>query len=327
MSNVFLYLLGAGASCQVLPLASQFKERLPLFATDLRNAGPQGALLHSDDPIWGKNRDNLLNAIEWLAAESSHHFSVGTFAKKLFFLGAHQDLQKLKAALSAYLVIEQSRNHVDQRYDAFFASVLIPDNRSANIRAFTGSRHVSLPEHLRIFTWNYDTQLEKAYYGFCKDEDNVIDDVTFNERIYRINGNCGTERPGLIGDSFRAVWNTTNKPAWEEGIKLYNESLSSVSEISFAWEDRTNTIFKRKDLTLLSDVSDIVVIGYSFPYFNREIDKLIFQHLSLTIRRIYLQYPKGVHASIEERLKVFLDSNIDIIQVDGTDLFYIPDNF
>jgi hypothetical protein len=182
MSNVFLYLLGAGASCQVLPLASQFKERLPLFARDLRNAGPQG-VRRLDDPIWGTNRDNLLNAIEWLATESSHHFSVDTFAKKLFFLNDHKNLQKLKAALSAYLVVEQSRNHVDQRYDAFFASVLIPDNRSANIRTFTGSRHVSLPEHLSILTWNYDTQLEKAYYGFCKDEDNVIDDVTFNERI------------------------------------------------------------------------------------------------------------------------------------------------
>ena len=98
-------------------------------------------------------------------------------------------------------------------------------------------------------------------------------------------------------------------------------------KVNAAWEDRTNTILKRKDLTLLSDISDIVVIGYSFPYFNREIDKLIFQHLSPTVHRIYLQYPKGMHASIEERIKVFLGSNIDIIQIDGTDLFYIPDNF
>ena len=85
MSNVFLYLLGAGASCEVLPLASQFKERLPLFAKDLKSAGPQGARQRSDDPVWGANRDNLLRAIEWLAEESSHHFSVDTFAKKLFF--------------------------------------------------------------------------------------------------------------------------------------------------------------------------------------------------------------------------------------------------
>ncbi|MGA2553266.1 MAG: hypothetical protein ABSF20_00600 [Smithella sp.] len=331
MGDVFLYLLGAGASCQVLPLASQFKERLPLFAKDLKSAGPQGARLPSDDPVWGANRDNLLRAIEWLAEESSHHFSVDTFAKKLFFLGDHQNLQKLKAALSAYLVIEQSRNHVDQRYDAFFASVLKPGEYRANIKTLTSSLRVSLPEHLRIFTWNYDTQLEKAYYGFCREEDNVIEDITFSESIYRINGHCGTITPGHIGDSFRAVWNTANKPAWEEGIKLYNESLSTVSEISFAWEDRTNTILKNKGLIRLTGISDLVVIGYSFPYFNREIDRLIFEKIDPDLRRVYLQYPTGVHTSIKERLKNLIPTydKLEIIQISSTnnDLFFIPDNF
>ena len=328
MSNVFLYLLGAGASCEVLPLASQFKERLPLFAKDIKSAGPQGARQRSDDPVWGANRDNLLRAIEWLAEESSHHFSVDTFAKKLFFLNDKSNLTKLKAALSAYLVIEQSRYHVDQRYDAFFASVLKPGEYRANIKTLTSSLRVSLPEHLRIFTWNYDTQLEKAYYGFCREADNVIEDITFSKSIYRINGHCGTITPGHIGDSFRAVWNTMNKPAWEEGIKLYNEFInSSLSEISFAWEDHTNNKLNNAGLSQLSGISDLVVIGYSFPYFNREIDKLIFEKLSPTLRRIYLQYPSGVHASIEERLKVFVDPKVERIKIDGTDLFYIPDNF
>ena len=41
MSDVFLYLLGAGASCQVLPLASDFSDRLRAFSHDLRRAGTQ----------------------------------------------------------------------------------------------------------------------------------------------------------------------------------------------------------------------------------------------------------------------------------------------
>jgi hypothetical protein len=325
MSAIFLYLLGAGASCKVLPLASEFKNRLPLFAKELKNAGPQG-VHRPEDPVWGKNRDNLLAAIEWLAEESSHHFSVDTFAKKLFFLNDHQNLRKLKAALSAYLVVEQSRNHVDQRYDAFLASILKSDI-TANIMTFESTRHARLPEHLRIFTWNYDTQLEKAYFGFCNDIKRVYNDVVKNDSIYKINGQCGTIQPGHFGNEFFASLNTTNKPAWEEGIQLYNEAFSFESEISFAWEDRTNTILKNTGLTKLSNVSDVIVIGYSFPYFNREIDKLIFEKLSPTLRRIYLQYPSGVHASIEERLKVFIDSKVERIKIDGTDLFYIPDNF
>jgi len=322
MSDVFLYLLGAGASCQVVPLASEFKDCLPKFAATLRDAGPRGAQLRSDDPIWGANRKNLLDAINWLADESLHHFSVDTFAKKLFFRGAHKDLQKLKAALSAYLVIEQSMKHVDQRYDAFFASVLKSDS----------VQRISLPEHLCILTWNYDTQLEKAYYGFCEDISKVFTDVTFNDHIYRINGHCGTSQPGHLGDPFRAALHTINKPAWEEGIKLYNESLSSESEISFAWEDRTNTLLKNKGLTRLTGISDIVIIGYSFPYFNREIDRLIFEQIDPDLRRVYLQYPDDVHTSIKERLKNLLPTydQLEIITISSnkkTDLFFIPDNF
>jgi len=295
MNNVFLYLLGAGASCQILPLASEFANRLLSFANDLKRVGPKNVYdepsASPDDPVWGKNRDNLFEAINWLATESIHHFSVDTFAKKLFFRGDKQNLKKLKAALSAYLVIEQSSYHVDKRYDAFLASVLELDS----------SRRVSLPEHLRILTWNYDTQLEKAFYGFCENQDMVIESVTFNERIYRINGCCGTHPPGHIGDSFRAVLDTTNIPAWGAGINLYKEYMTEPSapepEIDFAWEDPTHNRLKNVGLNLLSDVSDIVVIGYSFPYFNREIDDLIFKQF-YHVRRIYLQYPDGAHASI-----------------------------
>ncbi|MBI5204188.1 MAG: hypothetical protein HZA11_04645 [Nitrospirae bacterium] len=324
MDNVFLYLLGAGASCQILPLASDFAKRLASFANDLKMAGPKNVYgepsASPDDPVWGKNRDNLYDAINWLATESSHHFSIDTFAKKLFFRGDTQSLKKLKAALSVYLVIEQSRQHVDQRYDAFLASVL----------RFDSSRRVSLPDHLHIFTWNYDTQLDKAFYGFCENQDMVIEHVTFSNRIYRINGRCGTHPPGTIGDPFCAVLNTKSEPAWEAGINLYKEYISEPSspepEINFAWEDPTHNKLKNVGLNLLSNVSDIVVIGYSFPYFNREIDDIIFKQFS-HIRRIYLQYPMDVHTSIENRIRGLLPPDVEIIRVASTDLFYIPDDF
>ena len=205
MSKVFLYLLGAGASSQVLPLASGLSERLTTFAKDLKKAGPNKPRAAGVDPVWVDDRDNLFEAINWLAKESSQHFSVDTFAKKLFFRRDIKNLKKLKASLSAYLVIEQSRNHVDQRYDAFLASILTLDDNG----------NISLPEHLRILTWNYDAQLEKAFHGFCDNYEMVIKDVAFNKHIYKINGRCGTHPPGHIGDSFRAILNSTNAPAWE----------------------------------------------------------------------------------------------------------------
>ena len=320
MSKVFLYLLGAGASSQVLPLASTFSERLTAFANDLKKAGPKKPRASDADPVWGNDRDYLFDAVNWLATEPSHHFSVDTFAKKLFFRGNIQYLKKLKAVLSAYLVIEQSRNHVDRRYDAFFASIL----------KFDSSRRVSLPEHLRILTWNYDTQLEKAFYGFCDNHDMVIQDVAFSNRIYRINGRCGTNPPGRIGNSFRAILNSTNKPAWEAGINLYKEYMAEPSspepEIHFAWEDPTQNKLKNVGRKLLPEVTDLVVIGYSFPYFNREIDDIIFKQFD-NLFRVYLQFPDGIHASIEERIKKLLIKEVNVIRVTSTDLFFIPDDF
>lgn len=320
MYKVFLYLLGAGASSQVLPMASTFAERLTTFANDLKKAGPQKPRAANANPIWGDDRDILFDAVKWLASESSHHFSVDTFAKKLFFRGDIQNLKKLKAVLSAYLVIEQSRNHVDQRYDAFLASIL----------KFDSSGCLSLPEHLRILTWNYDTQLEKAFYGFCDDHNKVINDIAFNKNIYRINGRCGTHPPGHIGDSFRAILNSTNKPAWEAGINLYKgymaETSSPAPEINFAWEDPTLNKLNNVGVNLLSEITDLIVIGYSFPYFNREIDDIIFKQFN-NLSRVYLQFPDGVHASIEERIKKLFLEEVSIIPVNGTDLFFIPNEF
>ena len=328
MSEYVLYLLGAGASSQVLPVASAFAGQLDLFAKTLNVLRPRDIVGDSNVSsallgTWGRKQQDLLNAIKWLAEESSRHISVDTFAKKLFFLNDGQNLKKLKAALSAYLVIEQSRQHVDKRYDAFFASILQFDS---------DKQRVFLPKHLRILTWNYDTQLEKAFYGFCKDKNRVIEEVTSNKHIYRINGCCGTHLTGQVDKSFNAVLNTTINPAWAEGINLYNAYMADPllePGIHFAWEDPTRKKLEDDGSNLLSQLSetaDIVMIGYSFPYFNREIDDSIFKQF-FHVNRVYLQYPEGVHASIKERIQKILPSHEEIIEITGTDLFYIPDDF
>ena len=262
---------------------------------------------------------NLEEAIWWLAEESSHHFSVDTFAKKLFLRGDRDNLKKLKAALSAYLVVEQSRHYVDKRYDAFLASIL----------EFDENRGIRLPQNLQIISWNYDTQWDKAFYGFCEDEKAVVKRVTFNQQFFQINGRCGTNPPGHVDPSFLAISPTNVNKAWEVGIKLYNDYLSNPSlpepEIRFAWEEATHNRLKNRKLKL-EEISVIVVIGYSFPYFNREIDDFIFKQFH-DAKRIYLQYPEGVHVSIKERVRKLLPPDTEIVQIAGTDLFYIPDEF
>lgn len=323
MDKSLLYFLGAGASAQVLPLATGLASRLSAFAFELQNVKPQEPLAGNKAELWDGSRQELCEALKWLAGEASRHASVDTFAKKLFFKHDKANLKKLKAALSAYLVMEQARKPVDKRYDSFLATILEFDSRN----------RACLPPNLQIITWNYDTQLEKAFYEFCEDKDHVIESITFNEQIYRVNGYCGTIRPGHIGKCFESVWESTSDMIYEAGITLFEEcmlsSLSPDPDICFAWEEKTQNDLA--ELTLnLGDVLAIIIIGYSFPYFNREIDSVIFSQLSNSdVQRIYLQYPDGNHSFIDTRLRsMLLNDKIEIIYIpsNDTDPFYIPDD-
>jgi hypothetical protein len=321
----YLYLLGAGASRNAIPLVSEFPTRLHEFASRLEGIAPKnkyGASGQSlNDTHWGFAREELRKAIIWLEKEASRHASVDTYAKKLFFRGDRDALRRLKAVLSAYLVIEQSQKYVDARYDAFFAHVLELDD----------DRKIRLPEQMIILTWNYDTQLEKAFYGFCEDENLAIERITFNRnQVYRVNGCCGTNPPGRIGKAFRSTMRTdTSASSWNAGIKLFEEYLSdsssSETDIRFAWEDSTSSLLNNR-LDLPNEISSIIIIGYSFPYFNREIDNQIFKHF-YSVEKIYLQYPEGVHATIEERLSGLIPPDTKIIHRKDTETFFIPDDF
>ena len=323
MNKSLLYFFGAGASAQALPLGSGLAARIAQFTIELEHVHPQDA---SSDPekakLWGGSRQKLCEALRWLAEEASRHASVDTFAKKLFFRHDRVNLKKLKSALSAFLVIEQSQKPLDKRYDSFLATIL----------EFNSQYQACFPPDLRIITWNYDTQLEKAFYGFCEDKNHVIDSVTFNERIYRVNGYCGTSQPGHVGQPFQAVLNSTSDTIWEAGITLYEECMHDPSspepDIRFAWEEPTQNRLANSRLNL-SKVSAVVIIGYSFPYFNREIDHVLFARLSDSeIRRIYLQYPVGVHSSVETRLRsLLLRKDIEVVHIPSSDIdpFYIPD--
>jgi hypothetical protein len=244
-----------------------------------------------------------------------------TFAKKLFFRGDYENLKKLKAALSAYLVIEQARKDVDMRYDAFFATIMEYDKR----------QRVILPERMRIITWNYDSQLEKAFYGFCEDDQRVYDEIITNQNIYHINGYCGTAEPGHIGQAFRTVWNSDKESCWKEGIRLYKDCMERDSrlptDIRFAWEEPTREKLGSTSFNL-TGVSSLVIIGYSFPYFNREIDEVIFLELQeSSLKRIYLQYPEDIHKSVEERIKPLLLGEVEIVYISDVEYFYIPAEF
>lgn len=322
MGDNVLYVLGAGASCEAVPLVKDFPKRLADFAKELSICG---SLFEQDKPEVLANalydwQQIFIKALDWLAKEASQNGSVDTLAKKFFLKDDLQNLKKLKAVLSSFLIVEQARRPVDRRYVSFLASMLHRDGR----------REFQMPSNLQILTWNYDTQFEKAFHGFAENNGVIYQKISHNDRIHRINGCCGKTPEGHWGKEFSSVWESPDYlTAMRHGVVLFRSYFewhnTSEADIRFAWEYLTEHPLP-SILPNLKETNVAVVIGYSFPFFNREVDKKIFAALP-NLKRVYLQYPKGVHDTIKGSVQTMRPDLGDIQYVSSDNPFHIPDEF
>jgi hypothetical protein len=107
---------------------------------------------------------------------------------------------------------------------------------------------------------------------------------------------------------------------------LDQRGLRINDHINFAWENNSLAKKTREQAQkFFSESNIIVIIGYSFPPFNKEIDSLLFNELKNRKTTIYYQDPQ---ASVDY-LKILtsgLDCEIQPIN-DKIDHFYLPYEF
>lgn len=96
-----------------------------------------------------------------------------------------------------------------------------------------------------------------------------------------------------------------------EVVELYEklERINFYNHLSFAWEHNINNNFYSNLREAVSNTEVLVVIGYSFPFFNREIDKLIFNEFMQKdkLRKVYFQAPPEDAEDIRERFLAIND--------------------
>jgi hypothetical protein len=190
MAETFCYLLGAGASCNVLPVSENFPEKMGKFLSDydkfredVDKQKPSDPKI-STDPL--KYEAHFKDSMRWLMKEAGKHKSVDIFAKELLLTNNYNGLARLKATLATYLVMAQAMYNSDLRYESFLTTILR--------RTIMGIGPPVIPDHIRIITWNYDIQLEKVFYRYLQNRDEnaqktiLLDTITKNPHIKRING-------------------------------------------------------------------------------------------------------------------------------------------
>ena len=331
--NKVTYLIGAGASAEALPLAKS--------NPDYKIEGLSEALVRVADQLEMENeKDELKETVSklktnlyWLAENSKSFNTVDTFAKYCF-LQEPEKFLLIKKLLSVYFTIDQTINkRLDNRYLVFLTTIL--------------ENQFQFPNNIKILNWNYDCQLQLTSLRFKPEG------VTFSAGIFmqtdplinyfpsmgmypmqmtkpkdsyslvHLNGIAGyiENRENIV---FNTLYDIKTIPEFlDHSINIIDKNFNLLT---FAWESPKNMRYSSnieiaKEIIIGSDI--LVIIGYSFPFFNREIDKEIFNVLCQTgLKKIY--YQDKFKSGDFLRSQFDLERSIELLTIDKTDQLFIP---
>ena len=354
VNNTFTYLIGAGSSANTLPTVKDIPTKLNDYLSTLKKPDydyggeffPENVLLKQ--VMMEGYMKSLTKGLAELIEACKTHSSIDTYARKLYLL---QDLEKYKVVkfiFNEFLIYEQIINGVDLRYETFLASILNlnPDKK------------LILPDNIRILSWNYDNQFELAYAKYLKEPTTVeinralqnfpetnYDQFDVNRfGIYKFNGTAGgaitngTFSP-LIYDYNLLSFKTLSRNIVSNMLLRYYFLLEKPKvkargipddkypTIFFSWDN--DVLFDKlrsNALKAIQNTKYLIIIGYSFPTFNRQQDREVLKNMK-NLQRIYLQTTKNSIDSVCYRLQSLIENDIKIEKIDATDEFFIPLEF
>ncbi|WP_300740056.1 hypothetical protein [uncultured Alistipes sp.] len=307
----------AGAIQRGIPIVNEFETTIKLYK--------EGLLDNTiyDDIQYSVFEDEL----NWLAEKCHQYPTIDTYAKQLYITeGIHsENYTELKNRLSLFLTLIQNKQTRDLRYDGFIASLI--------------QEGIKFPDEISILSWNYDSQFEFAFADYLKKDMNTLwkelniysktFPLTYTANkfgIIKLNGSAL-----LCDPKSKTLWDPNNTIGNRTRIMmdLYTSGAVNVcNTLSFAWEQDENLV--KTIIDTVQDAEVLIIIGYSFPYVNRNIDRAIIQNMK-RLHTIYIQDPNA--NSIEERFEAVLDpfqvnllerKQIKIIKRAYADQFIIP---
>ena len=209
----------------------------------------------------------------------------------------YRDMLKVaKCFLNAYLLFEQAQMpRVDKRYRTFFNDIIDPTTKLMH-------------KNLSIITWNYDLQLEICYEDYADEYDIEIlqkklrifpsKSSPSDPKIMKLNGTAGLflDKKNLTPGSIPNMHFNNDEMFRYIADNITANLAHNFSNplLSFAWESTDLVNEVRKFARLVIEQTEImVIIGYSFPDLNQDIDKNLFSKVP-RLERIYYQIPGNI---------------------------------
>lgn len=357
MFNV-TYLLGAGASIGVIPTLNDFSFKLKEFSeviNELINSDLESMVDHETRDLTNFTNRSLKDIvisfnqkILQTAELSDLYGSIDSFARKnLRFENKNEPkYNDIINVYTAYIIACENGYIDDYKIDKRYVNLL------SNILELSGKS--IFRENINIITWNYDNQIEKALDIVTTNKNNSSNGFLIhkkgtnqlhqsNNNVIKLNGSADYLDQNKFGVNFPLL-NKLDKTKHEDNliyrktclIKLilyseyacYNDSI--YSNIRFAWnleskkKENPSTYFDDLEYKIISETEIFVIIGYSFPFFNRNIDNEIINTSKCS--KIYIQdlYPD----LIENRIRLLAGKKrfdtLQIIKSNDTSRFIVP---
>ncbi len=287
----------------------------------------------------------IINDLKWLYDESKNHQTTDTLAKKLYVQKNFNDLNRLKRALISFFFFEQHilidtegaeyNDLVDKRYDSLIASICQSDEVG----------NISLYKNVKILTWNYDLQIDLCLMEYSKqliNETKLKFNIFPNEKMYNTSDKILIDQNnfGVLKLNGNAYFEANQPKDNELSRNLYDKSLmhqrpeqiinkyvmcfeskfpdgevkydDSFKYFNFAWEipgDEKYHGFKsvlNTAIEIAKKTDILIVVGYSFPFFNSDIDKAILDNLKA--RMIIIQ---DIDCDLIEQRMINLSSSLE----------------
>jgi hypothetical protein len=352
MTKKITFLLGAGASYQACPVwKEQGEKMIELSKTYLKD---NAETFNDHFKFVGDPEKLLYYQIGKIGKRAQEFGTVDTYARKLYLNNETNELGNLKIAVSLFFLlwevsldpikcrVTESKAYDFKQIDPRYISLV------STIIESIESNQIKIKDNIKFVTWNYDLQLERAIESFnvrYTIDGNHAADYIFkladSHFICHLNGHYGITNNRNSNDRYnilRLFNNSTKKykiPEIIERIKYLGDNIPVIQNdttfeeyINYAWEKNTRAQEARdKAKSIFEETEILVIIGYSFPSFNKSIDSMLFEQLRGKEMKIYFQDPKPRKDYINALIKEHnISTNVEFI-TDENDQFFLPYEF
>lgn len=319
---------------------------------NLRAFEAQASMIKNRDSTLGNQlfSDSFIYLVIYvgnLIKELDDHTTVDTLARKYYLQGVDGqfNLIILKAFLSIYFLhLQHNENRFDMRYDSF-VSTLLERGENGNL---------VLPNNIKVISWNYDLQFEIALKNYMKDKLSLIHhSFNIHPSMSRYNMSSTLDNFGMVKlNGTAGLFVDLDLRQIRDIDEIYPNEISSKELFNlffdicrsgrfsiepfyrYSWEDdnpRFDDLLPNMKAFLHEYAKDImrrtnhlVVIGYSFPPFNRRLDIELFNELPMNAV-VYIQDKNPlVKKNVEDIFTQFKFNNITVEFIEDTSQFHIP---